>query len=99
MIRRVPIAGGSERQDLPQTLPTRCQEIDERARFVAEITDAETAGKGSWVKQDAAGSGNSQKMIPRLDFGLALLLTTAATDAGNIAKRFVSAVATNAQGS
>ena len=61
LVGRVSIASRAQRQDLPQMLAARSQKINERARPVAKITDAETAGQRGWMKQDAARSMEMQQ--------------------------------------
>ena len=56
-IRRITVAGWTERQNLPQTLATGDEKIREAIRLIAQVADAETTRQRCWVKQDAAGSG------------------------------------------
>src|SRR5258706_15597725 len=52
-VRRITIAGRSERQHLPQTLTAGDQKIGKDVRFIAQIADAKASRKRSWMKQNA----------------------------------------------
>ena len=57
LIRRIAVARGTERQDLPQALPALNQKIDERVCLVAEIADSEPSRQRSWMQKNAAPPG------------------------------------------
>ena len=57
LIRRVAVAGGAERQHLPEALAGRGQRIDEVESAGAEVADAEAARQGRRVEEHAARAG------------------------------------------
>ena len=55
-VRRVAIASGAERQNLPDVLLGGGQKIDERMRRRAQIADAAIGGQRGNVQQNAGGT-------------------------------------------
>ena len=51
LVGRVAVAGRAERQDLPEPLLGRSQEVDEAIRLVAQVADAESARQRRWMEQ------------------------------------------------
>ncbi len=56
LVGRVAIAGGAEGEDLPEGLRGGVEPVDPSVGGGAEVADAETAGEGSGVEEDAAGA-------------------------------------------
>jgi len=56
LIRRIAVAGGPERQHLPQPDAGFGEEVHELAGIFAQVADAESAGQGGRVQQYAAGA-------------------------------------------
>ena len=63
-VRRITVAGWTQRQNLPQTLATGDEKIREAIRLIAQVADAETSRQRCRVKQDAAGSGKGHLCSP-----------------------------------
>ena len=59
LVGRVAVAGGAERQHLPEALAGVVQEVGEAMRFGAQLADAVGPGQRRRMQQDAAGSGKS----------------------------------------
>ena len=56
MIRRVAVAGGAEREHLPEALSGGGEKINEAIRLAAEVAHAVAARQGSRMQKDAARS-------------------------------------------
>ena len=66
LIRRVAVAGGPERQHLPELLAGRGEEVEELDRARPQIADAEAAGQRGRVEQHAAAREKDMSRIARL---------------------------------
>ena len=56
LVRRVAVAGGAERKDLPEGLAGLRQEVEEGGRLGPELADAVAPGQGRGVEEDPGGS-------------------------------------------
>ncbi len=63
LVRRVAIAGGAEREHLPDGLAGGGEEIDEAVRGGTEVADAIRAGEGRDVKEDAGSAGENHSAL------------------------------------
>ncbi len=63
LVRGIAVAGGTERQHLPEALAGRGEQIDELEGARAQIPDAEASGQGGRMQEHAARTGRRHVAI------------------------------------
>ncbi len=64
LVGRITIAGGPERQHLPDALTRLLEQVDESQRRRAKVADAPGAGQRGRMKEDSAGAGKAHGSSP-----------------------------------